>query len=175
MLILSANTAITATHLWEHNQRNYNRIWLQMVADTLAEPDSNQAATLLYIAYQCPFAGGEAVYQARALLGEGYAYDDSTLCAPVMPLVRKDKETAPNFTAYPNPGQNYVVVELEEVARSKGIVLLTDLLGRKVKLQLINDGDQQFYLMLDAVPSGMYHLSVSLEGKVSTRLFSIVK
>lgn len=173
--LLSVNTAITATHLWEHNQRNYNRVWLQMVANDQAEPDSNQMDALLYIAYQCPFAGGEAVYQARALLGEGYAYDDSTLCAPVLPLIKKHVETTPNFTAYPNPGQHYVVVELEEVARDRGTVTLTDLLGRTIQSQTINDGDQQIYLFLDAVPAGMYHLTVSIDSKASSRLFSIVK
>ena len=173
--LLSVNTAITATYIWEHNQRNFNRVWLQMVANDQAAPDSNQMDALLYTAYQCPYAGGEAVYQARALLGEGYAYNDSTLCAPVLPLIKKHVETTPSFTAYPNPGQHYVVVELEEVAQHRGTVTLTDLLGRTIRSQTINDGDQQVYLLLDAVPAGMYHLTVSIDSKASSRLFSIVK
>ena len=173
--LLSVNTAITATYIWEHNQRNYNRVWLQMVADTLAEPDSNQAATLLYIANQCPFAGGEAVYQARALLGEGYAYDDSTLCAPAVPLIKKKDGTQLDFEVFPNPANGFFTVGLKERTFASGQAVLTDLLGRTIAVQHIAEGTEQFYFIVDHAPAGMYSLTVMVDGKMASRTISIVK
>ena len=132
--------------------------------------------SLLSIAYQCPYAGGEAVYQARAMLSEDLVYDDSILCnGGSQQLIRQNSETPPSFTAYPNPGKDYVVVELEQEANTDGILSLSDLLGRVMQMQVIAYGDQQTFLMLDAVPAGLYNLTVELDGQRSTQLFSIVK
>ena len=43
------------------------------------EPDSLQLITLYAIANQCPLEGGEAVYQARAMIQKAN-YDDEALC-----------------------------------------------------------------------------------------------
>jgi len=173
--LLAENTAITASAQWEHNQRNYNRVLLSMIVNGQEEPDTNQLATLESIAYQCPFAGGEAVFQARALLGEGYAFNDSTLCVEIQPLIKDNRVEEPMFMAYPNPGQYYVVVDLLEEAGEKGMVTMTDMLGRTLKSQVVNKGDQKVYLLLENVPGGMYYLSLNIGGKSSSQLLNVVK
>ena len=132
--------------------------------------------SLLSIAYQCPYAGGEAVYQARALLSEDLVYDDSTLCnSGSQQLIRQNSETGLSFTAYPNPGKDYVIVELEKEANGTGVLTLSDMLGRVMQIQAITEGDQQVFLLLDVVPAGLYHLSVELGDQTATHLYSIVK
>ena len=138
------------------NQKSYNQIWLEMIINDQEGPDSVQVSTLLSIAYQCPYAGGEAVYQARAMLSEDLVYYDSTLCnAGSQQLIRQNSETPPSFIAYPNPGKDYVIIELDQEASGKGILSLTTTLGSVVGSQVIADGDQMIFFLLDQVSAGL--------------------
>ena len=101
------NNAITATEVYERNQQVFNRIWLELFINGQDTLTSGQLDTMLLIAYQCPYAGGEAVYQARAFLSEDYEFNDSLLCdTTYQPYARKPVAPDLAFTAYPNPGKD---------------------------------------------------------------------
>ena len=173
--ILLDNAAITTTKIYERNQQVYNRIWLEMLVNGQDTLTSGQLDTLLMVAYQCPYAGGEAVYQARGLVSEDYVFNDSLLCdTTYQPLVRKQTPSNSAFTAYPNPGKDFVVVELVEKAKGRGVLTLSDMLGRVLQSQDISDGDQQVYLLLNTVPAGLYHLTVEIGEQTSAILYSVV-
>jgi hypothetical protein len=65
-------------------------------------------ATLEAIAETCPLEGGDAVYEARALVAHltGASYDDTDLCAVSAERSQAEKQKAPHTEAivlYPNP------------------------------------------------------------------------
>ena len=131
-----------------------------------------EAGDLMAIANQCPHAGGEAVYQARALLNDGMVYDDQTLCQPGMQLKKPAESSAtPFFSVYPNPGALFTRVELEDEAKEAGEVVLSDALGRQVLVQTFRKGDQTIPLMLEEVPGGMYYLTVTSGQVIDTQVF----
>ena len=106
-------------------------------------------------------------------LGTGFPVCDSTIqlvvsSVPVLPPQRE-------VLVYPNPARDYVTVEFGERVRGNGLLTLSDMLGRVVQKQVIAEGDQQVFLVLDTAPAGLYHLTVELGGRTSSRLFSIVK
>lgn len=176
MLGAFANAAITTSHLWEQNQQQYNQVWLEMIANDQELPDQTQVTTLLSIAYQCPYAGGEAVYQSRALLGEGHAFDDSTLCnSAALPLVKQPAETVLDFHVFPNPANAFFTVELAEEAATAGTAVLTDLLGRTVAAQDFRESTREFFLIVGQVPAGRYLLTVEVDGERTTKPISIIK
>ncbi|MCS7036372.1 MAG: T9SS type A sorting domain-containing protein [Saprospiraceae bacterium] len=72
------NSGIAADALPATNHKAVNAALLHLLqTDTLSAAD---AAVLEGIAGQCPLEGGDAVYEARALLGGGVYYDDDVLC-----------------------------------------------------------------------------------------------
>jgi hypothetical protein len=174
--IILDNAAIITSQVWEQNQQAYNQVWLEMTVNNQAFPDSVQLATLMGIANQCPYAGGEAVYQSRGLLSEDLVFDDVSLCnTGAQGYQKEDIQTALEFNVYPNPGKDHIVIELKDAANWGGNVTLTDMLGRFVRSQVIADGDQQAFLMLDAVPAGVYNLKVEVHGLTNVVKISVVK
>jgi hypothetical protein len=154
----------------------YNRIWLTMLLNRQYEPDSLQADTLLYIAGQCPFAGGEAVIQARALLGNANTYNDLALCTPPIPLKRPvSSDGGISFNLFPNPTNNYLTVKFENELELDGELVITNSLGQTTKVQRLYAGDQEIFLLLENVPSGIYQMTFVSGNQKVTRQFTKLK
>ncbi len=131
----------------------------------------------LCAADQCPYSGGEAVHQARALLGsDTTAYEDVAICnSGPQPLVKLDNNSALIFTVYPNPSNGYVFVKLDEAAESDGEVVLTNNLGRELLHQQFKKGDKTILLLLEGIPSGTFYLTVKAQSRTATKLFIHLK
>jgi hypothetical protein len=176
--LLIDNAAITATETYELNQQEYNQVFLDMIVNGQTEPDSTQRETLLAIAVQCPYEGGDAVYQARALLGDGAVYDDSTACdtSGQQFLMRptNPSETI-EFSITPNPGNGYTFVELQKEAEEEGDLMLINALGKLIHKQYFLPGDKTFVLLLDEIPSGSYYVAVKTKTHSSTKIFFNLK
>lgn len=103
--LLTLNTAVVDTILPATNQKDYNDILLRLLkTDTLATGD---LATLVAIAEQCPLQGGDAVYEARAIVGHftGEAFDDYEICDDAQQREKRlDTSKLPQqIRLYPNP------------------------------------------------------------------------
>ncbi len=104
--LATQNSGITTDALPAANHKAVNAALLHLLqTDTLSAAD---AAALADIAEQCPLEGGDAVYEARALLGGGVYYDDDALCG----LAQWRSREVPRLPAqaqptremlYPNP------------------------------------------------------------------------
>lgn len=76
--LLALNAAVSADLTPAQNHKIVNDIVFRLLLnDSISAGD---AADLEAIAGQCPLEGGDAVYEARALLGGGVYYDDDVLC-----------------------------------------------------------------------------------------------
>ena len=130
--------------------------------------DSPEAdrATLLTIAAQCPYMGGDAVFKARALcaLFDDGAYNDAALCAAqsVLWRVQHPKNKANTTTeltikVYPNPSTSIIFIDMSEVVDNE-VVTVIDMLGRVLHAETLHD--RQNMLQLD-LPNGIYLLRIA--------------
>src|SRR5690606_10442037 len=65
--LANTNAALAVTVQIEDNEKKVNEIYLSTVAKDVLEFTNDQIQDLYAIASQCPLAGGQAVYKARAL------------------------------------------------------------------------------------------------------------
>ena len=165
------------TKSYELNQKEYNKVFLEMIINDLSEPDQNQRITLLDIASLCPYAEGEAVYQSRALLGDlTTAYDDVSICNSI-PQGRaiKPETTDFDFKVYPNPSNGYAYVELENEADANGLITITNNLGQVLLTQKFDEGAKTVLVLGEDLPRGMFYLTVKIGTETKTMLFSNLK
>ncbi|MBK6997454.1 MAG: T9SS type A sorting domain-containing protein [Lewinellaceae bacterium] len=110
--LLSVNASVSPTMRPDSNHKTVNIIFLTMLAvDSIS---ASNLAVLAGIAEQCPLEGGDAVYEARAIVSylTGEEYEDRVLCAKVEQrdqqnqAARVDKGKA--IAIYPNPATNIV-------------------------------------------------------------------
>jgi hypothetical protein len=96
-----------------------------------------QAHDFLTSAQQCPYAGGPAVYQARALLDmldTLILYDDVAVCqeAGIYRLGKTESSlrNRQNVQVYPNPATDEVFIRVEGVKEEKINLAIFDAQGR---------------------------------------------
>ena len=170
------NTAISTDSVYEANQKMANRIWLEILLNGQDGPDSQQAVYLTDIAAQCLYEGGEAVLQARAMLGTTNSYDDQAICAPPLPFIKSypEKEGIA-FTMYPNPTNGYLIIDLENELDSDGYAVIRNTLGQQLIIQSLDAGNKQVFLVLDDLSAGTFYLTIKSGSQSATKLFSNMK
>ena len=103
--LATLNSGITTSYACDANHKTVNAIVFHLLlTDTLAAGD---LATLVAIAEQCPLQGGDAVYEARAIVGHftGEAFDDYEICDDAQQREKRlDTSKLPQqIRLYPNP------------------------------------------------------------------------
>lgn len=117
----SQNAQVSETNNIELNESLVNDIYLATIARDIFEFDSYQSETLYDIATQCPLAGGNAVFRARALyflIDQGLQYNDFEKCnlegsplKQVSESLNQDKTLKAHI--YPNPASNEATLEYD--------------------------------------------------------------
>jgi hypothetical protein len=166
--IKTTNDALNLSEVYELNQQTVNSVFLTMIINSQEALDSTQTTLIQPIANQCPLEGGEAVFQARALLNDGEVYDNIALCdaAQNRSLIQEDKPQA-SFRIYPNPAENIINLELEKTVEKSGKVFISDITGKIVLEIDLLIGDQSKSINIAKIPSGTYHLLVEVDGQQS--------
>ncbi|MBV6438996.1 MAG: hypothetical protein EPGJADBJ_00626 [Saprospiraceae bacterium] len=105
--LLTLNAAVTTSLTPDASQKTVNGILLNyLLSDTLA---SGNLATLVSIAEQCPLEGGDAVYEARAIVSHftGQGFNDLEQCEDNERQQRPEDSAklseAGSVVLYPNP------------------------------------------------------------------------
>jgi Secretion system C-terminal sorting domain len=175
--LLTTNAAIPTNSTHEANQKTANRILLETVANNQTELTAQQVADLTPIASQCPYAGGEGVYAARALLGNEVVYNDFDVCGmgsgggQLIKAPEPGKSILPSFSIYPNPANGYVVVQLDRKLGEPGSLTLTNTFGVQVLVEQIMEGTEAIPLDTENLPVGTYFLTLRTStGKQSSIL-----
>ncbi len=152
------NAGITATPTPAANHKTVNNIVFNLLLyDTLQTGD---LTTLETIAGMCPLEGGDAVYEARALVAHltGASYDDVELCA-----VSEERKHSENVEAtgsldkiilYPNP--------------TTGLLTWSGTNGQTVLLRLYNNTGQlqleqiltRTMVQIGYLPEGLYQIQL---------------
>lgn len=107
------NAAIPASDIFEINQQTVNALHLQLLKHGIDyQPDNVELQQIANIAQQCPFTGGLAVYQARAMLEAftGEVVDDPSACVNVIERSTKTMINSGNISIAPNPANRQIIV-----------------------------------------------------------------
>ncbi|MFN0175930.1 MAG: T9SS type A sorting domain-containing protein [Saprospiraceae bacterium] len=162
--LLSFNAGTSTGPIIEANHKTVNQIVLQMLlVDSLA---SSNLTTLTAIAAQCPLSGGDAVYEARAIVSHltGQEYDDVALCGSQRPGAGGREETSEipaEVLVFPNPTTGYV--SWLGIPEGKVTVRVFNALGQ---LQLERNSEDNA-VDLSALNQGIYRLQIlSSEQKI---------
>jgi hypothetical protein len=133
---LSAVTAMTDTNLMEYNFKVVNEIYLNCCVSDTTEMTEAQKLTLENIAYQLPMFSGNAVYQARAILGLEVMDDYSNLRVRAPQNIASSINTKTNVF-YPNPTRSEIMINHN--CENNCIIEIYDLTGRLVFMENIVD------------------------------------
>src|SRR5690606_31880998 len=100
------------------NQKRVNDIFLATIALDSFELSTSHIAALDSIAWQCPWSGGDAVFQARGMLSivRDTVYNDSLLCAQQQQYkLAGEGSPAGKLKIYPNPADEVMTIEIGEI------------------------------------------------------------
>jgi Secretion system C-terminal sorting domain len=170
------NTLATYEKQAEENLHKVNAIYLGSFAKQSAILDETDYAQLYEIATQCPYSGGEGVYQARALLAaiRQPVYDDIAACEQqtidwkLMPV---GSHKALTIQAVPNPASDEVTFYLDHSIPNETTQLsLYDALGKPVGNYTFSGNT--LHCDISHLAAGLYYYqaqvgTVSLSGKLS--------
>ena len=138
-----------------------------MMVDSLTE---SARTTLTAIANQCPLEGGDAVYQARAML-EPELYADAETCVPLEQREERMPQSQPaindGVSIYPNPtsGELTLLSGRTCIADCIGLVSVFDLRGTEVTNLQVDLSLQAQIISLRGLPSGVYLFQVTQNGR----------
>jgi subtilisin family serine protease len=172
------NDAIVAAEVYEANTKSVNDIYLRTVAkNNLEAVTTTDKATINYIAAQCPYTGGTAVYVARALqasIRKDTFYNDTENCFTqgvnyriIKPKVADNKsiETL-SVKLYPNPASDFFTLAISKTQETATTIELIDILGRVVQQNQLAVGFTKTIIPTIGLGSGVYYCRVSNESGI---------
>ncbi len=148
----------------QKNQKRINEVYFNSIAKAKwpIKYTPEQWNTIVEIANQCTYIGGDAVYEARSLYRLRYPdvkFDDSTFCYIAFPpggKIAMKHNVVGEFKVYPNPANDFLIVE-SRIAEAN-LVSITDITG---KILLKKDWSESNNMILtEGLQNGMYFVSL---------------
>ncbi len=139
-----------------------------------------QLASIIDIAYQCPSAGGTAVYRARAMysiVNDTIVYDDYEACWNVNINWRQgntnnhgnlDVLATDNFFTYPNPASGSLYIEYGTMYYGATYSLINTL-GQTVKAIVLSD-EGKTEVKVNDLAQGIYILKGNITNNKPLRI-----
>lgn len=163
--IIADNQSLSSVEIFESNEKTVNDIYLSTIAKDNYELDHKNITDLLAIANQCPVEGGNAVYNARAILNfmsnENYTFSDDNCYSRGNPDSKRiggsnnDIVNSAKYNIYPNPADDYFTIEYIE-GRIGNKIELVDIVGKTVFSQTINNEKARQEIRINELPEGVY-------------------
>ncbi|NVN96550.1 MAG: T9SS type A sorting domain-containing protein [Bacteroidetes bacterium] len=153
------NEAIAPINTIESQKKTVNAIYLQCIVNN--KPISTtDSLTLLNIAMQLPFMGGEAVYSARVILGLDpanlkLAYSKGPQKQPISSVESE------MVLLYPNPASDIVNLIFNSETEGNTVFELYDISSRKLLMQNIPPKTIEYTISLINIKSGIYYCRIS--------------
>ena len=155
-----------------------NDVYLRNFAKASNAPISVADKNIIeYIAPQCPYTGGTAVYVARALqaaMRRDTFYNDTENCFTqgINYRVIKPKEEIENvkeelnIKVFPNPASSFVVLSLNATADIPLAIEVIDVLGRVVYQGELPKETTKYIINTNDWSGGIYQIKISKEGEI---------
>ena len=115
---------------------------------------------------QCPYAGGKAVYQARAILSmvnDTIEYFDDTVCLQSGIYRQADaqqEKALPEITIIPNPASDMVEIKLHAAGEGLCHIVFTNMLGQVVITEQMQCGQKSRRIDVSKLTAGVYAVKV---------------
>jgi hypothetical protein len=122
--------------------------------------------SLILVAQQCPAAGGQSVYRARAMLAlinDSLEYNDAIVClqsgiyreAAVNNILHKIK-------IIPNPAQNEIEIMFEEETKAICFIRITNMLGQELIIKSFDCSRESNVIDVSSLKNGIYTVSLQV-------------
>ncbi len=164
----AANDAVAVQKTAEQNLKDVNGVYLGTIAIGINQLDAMQRFTLEYIASQCPYTGGNAVFTAQNILAavDTVFIDYSHNCDGITFRKAKmeDKEVKYQTHIYPNPSSGNLNCDYAIGNEESGILILRDVSGRIVKDIELTGGNHSIDVAMDAFEGGVYSCEIYSNG-----------
>ena len=167
---ISMNASLGTLYFNEIARKTVNSAFFLKESDTLTFPTQFIINAVLldsvkWVAEQCPYEFGEAVYQARMFL----TFIDTTtyknLCESS--FTNQGDKSVSNGTVYtkqvlisPNPFDNYITIDFKEITGAQTIGGIYDASGRIVLSFEIPAETITFVVETDLLPHGAYYIKL---------------
>jgi Secretion system C-terminal sorting domain len=158
--------------VYEANTKTVNDIYLRTIAkNNLEAVTTTDKATINYIAAQCPYTGGTAVYVARALqasIRKDTFYNDTENCFAqginyrVIKPKKEDRIEVGeiNVKVFPNPASSFVTIIANQANQTNNTIQFIDVLGRMVSEQIWTSGSNKIIVPTDNLVTGVYQCRI---------------
>jgi hypothetical protein len=158
------NDVINPQTVFESNQKVANSIILATVTKGVTEFTSGQQMDLEDIANQCPFTGGPAVYDARALLliaNPELIWVDEDICSTSSLRISHNKPKLDNyFKIFPNPASTSITVKYDFAIFDKARLEIYDADGKALLTSKLDIKSMMAELDISNFNNGVYFVKV---------------
>lgn len=155
---------ITPTNIIEENQKAMFQIVLPYLIDHIDTISSEDLDAIDTIATQCDLSGGEAVFQARAIIFyyRDTIYDDEILCEVAEPLVLgTDQNSNQDMSVIPNPSDNNIKITLNHGKFVKELTVF-DVSGKEID-HILTKKESTIEYSTKQLKDGLYLLRIEDE------------
>jgi uncharacterized repeat protein (TIGR01451 family) len=161
------NSAVLPVELPETNNKLMNEMTLQFKANGIASISGNYVA-LLALAQQCPYAGGPAVYQARAMIemvDETAEYFDDAVCLQ-SGIYRQagsgkaNKVMLPQITVIPNPADQQIEIKVSGKLAGLCHILIVNMLGEQTLAEQMACEEKDKKIDVSTLTPGVYTVKI---------------
>ena len=157
------NSVITPENMKETNAKIVNYIYLETMNLVPVKYTEEQRNTLLNIAYQNPFSGGDAVYDARVMLE--LDTDDYYDIAYRLRSSSPERDTIPGkIIPNPNSGKMQFVYTLLE--NETGKLEIYDLKGNSIRDYSLTWSNNPIDIDLEGTTAGIYFFRFTVNGRI---------
>jgi hypothetical protein len=194
--IENTNNGIDNTEIQNDNEREINRIYLNLVRNGLDSLTDLDKSFISNLAPQCPYVGGSAVYKARSLnyfLTPGSMYDDMKECNTVgvykqgdtthtntQSLITIENEKLAKLKAtsvklsslknevyvFPVPANNYI--NIGYLIDEDATFILYNSIGEKILIDNLNKQNKIQRIDLNNIANGIYNYEVLFSTKLKS-------
>ena len=149
------NAEMNDTTVIGNNTRKINNIYFMSVAVDRDEFTEEELDDLMEIALQTPYFGGDAVFEARVLLGLDILDYPSVPYRHQQPQLQQPQ----SFIVYPNPSTDWLWFESKIELESRGVLTLYTSSGKRVASHLIDNELSRFSVNISSLTPGIYFYS----------------
>jgi hypothetical protein len=161
--IRSVNESIYASEIIEENEQAVNEIYLSILGQNQIQINQSSIDQLEYVASQCPLAGGNAVYRARALLyliDDNYVFDDLNICLQAGIILRQKSELQPTAHLFPTPANNSVTLTYKLPDGSNAELHVFNSIGSLQLTQQLDTGLTEVSFSIEQLTPGVYQFRI---------------
>ena len=161
------NSAILPVELPEINEQVVNEIYFHTIALGITNFTPEQINQLSYIANQCPFSGGPAVFRARVMfeyIDPLIEYDDETTCLAqgIYRIAQQNvlTQSAISFQIKPNPATDNVTITYSAIGETSCKLRIEDMAGRQIKYIELPANFNSYTFSINDINNGIYLINL---------------